>query len=67
LHVVFPRTVLTGTEGVVIAQGPGLAQILAARNRTSTSVWWWVLAGAVPVVILLAALRTRRSHRRAPR
>jgi predicted membrane protein DUF2207 len=66
LHVVFPRTVLTGTEGVVVKPGRGLAKILAARNHHSSSRWWWALA-AVPLVILLAGIRTARSHRRPPR
>jgi hypothetical protein len=67
LHVVFSRTVLSGTEGAVVRPGAGLAKILADRNRSSTSrTWWWALAGAV-LVILLFGLRTARSHRRAQR
>jgi hypothetical protein len=62
LHVVFPRAVLTGTEGVVVKPGRGLAKILAARNHDSASDWWWALA-AVPLVILAVALRTARWRR----
>jgi hypothetical protein len=59
LEVVFPRRVLSGTEGVVVKRGPGLARIVAARNDHSTTPWLWALL-AVPVVILLVALRTAR-------
>ncbi|MHB8641611.1 MAG: DUF2207 domain-containing protein [Gaiellaceae bacterium] len=68
LHVVFPRTVLTGVEGVVVKRGDGLAAILAARNRHSTANWWWWTALAVLAVGLSGALlRTARSRRQAQR
>jgi hypothetical protein len=68
LHVVFPRTVLTGVEGVVVKHGDGLAAILAARNRRAAANWWWWTAGVVLAVGLSAALlRTARSRRQARR
>lgn len=68
LHVVFPRTVLTGTEGVEVQPGKGLAKVLAARNRQPRSTfWWWVLLGTVLVVTFAAVLGTGRSRPRPRR
>jgi hypothetical protein len=68
LHVVFPRTVLTGTEGVVVKHGDGLAAILAARNRHAPASWWWWTAGiALALGLSVALLRTARSRRQAQR
>ena len=68
LHVVFPRTVLTGTEGVVVKHGDGLAAILAARNlHPASTSWWWAAAVVLAVGLSAALLRTARSRRQAQR
>jgi len=71
LHVVFPRSVLSGTDGVVVRHGNGLRAILAARDRQpESSGWWWVLGaglGTALFALVSAALLRRARSRPRPR
>ena len=68
LRAVLPRSVLAATDGLIVANKPGLEQVLAERNSSGRTWWPWAAAAAAVALLSLAVvLRTTRSRRPPPR
>jgi hypothetical protein len=68
LRAVLPRSVLAATDGLNVANKPGLEHVLAERGSSGRTWWpWAVAAAAVAVLSLAVVLRTGRSRRPLPR
>jgi hypothetical protein len=62
LRTVLPRNVLSSLDGVNVQEKPGLAAILAERNRSDRRWWPWALAASLVLAVSAVALRTARSR-----